>query len=484
MVQGPSATVAAVSAAVVAPLAGAGALGSAEFAEWSALLALISGGIYLVLGVLRMGWVSNFLSKAVLAGFIIGFAVGIVIEQLPNILGIAPSDGSYVEELVGTLGELGSVDLTTLAVGAVSLAILLVLRYSRPRWPRALIAVVVATAAASLFDLSAHGVAITGEVPTGLSDLGIPDIGGADIGKLALGALSVVFVGYSETLAAARAVATRHGYEIRPDQELIAQGTACAAAGFTGGFVSDGSLSKTSVADTAGQRTQLSSLINAGLVLLTLLLLASLFEELPAAALGAVVIDAMVGLLEVRTGRRYFRVNRADWFFFVAAMIGILCFGIIAGVVIGVVLSLLLLIGRASTPAVRVLGRRRGSDAYLDVERHEDLVDEPGVLVLRIDGPLFFANANRFRDAVRDRIERAPTPVRAVVLDAEAISQTDTDGADILSALAHELRGRKIAFVLARVESSVSDLWGRAGALDAIGRPTVHTVREAVDAVS
>jgi len=483
VVQGPSATVAAVSAAVVAPLAGSGALGTASFAQWSALLALISGAAYLLLGVLRMGWVSNFISRAVLAGFILGFSLGIVIEQLPKLLGVGATDGSYVEELVGTLGKLGATDAATLAIGAASLAILLVLRYTRPRWPRALIVVVLATAVSAALNLSEHGVAITGDVPTGLFELGVPGVGGGELGTLAVGALSVVFVGYSETLAAGRALADHHGYEIRPDQELIAQGTACAAAGFVGGFVNDGSLSKTTVADAAGQRTQLASLLNAGMVLLTLLFLASLFDDLPGAVLGAVVIDAMVGLIRLGEGRRYFRVSRADWVFFAAAMIGILCFGIIAGVAIGVVLSLLLLIGRASTPPVRVLGRRSGSDAYLDVARHDDLVPDPGVLVLRIDGPLFFANANRFRDAVRDRLARSREPVRALVLDAEAISQTDTDGADALSALAHELRGRGIAFALARVESSVSDLWRRAGTLDAVGRPTFHTVREAVEAV-
>jgi MFS superfamily sulfate permease-like transporter len=383
------------------------------------------------------------------------------------------------------LGELGDVSLTTLVVGAVSLAILLPLRYLRPRWPRALLVVVLTTGAASLLDLSDHGVAVTGNVPTGLFSIGIPNIDSGDLGKLVVGALAVVFVGFSETLAAGRAMAARHSYEIRPDQELIAQGVANGAAGFVGGFVNDGSLSKTSVADAAGQRTQMASLINAGLVLLTMLLLAGLFEQLPAAALGAVVIDAMVGLITLADGRRYYRINRSDWIVFVAAMAGILFFGIIAGIAIGVVLSLLLLIARASNPAVRELGRRPGSDAYLDLTRHDDLATTPGLLVVRIDGPLFFANANRFRDRVLELIDAAPEPVAAVVIDAEAVSQTDTDGADVLARLAAELRPRGIEIALARVESGVSDLWRRAGTIEAIGGPerVFHTVKEAVDGV-
>ncbi len=483
VIQGPSATVAAVSTAIITPLVGAAAIGTEKAVPWAAALALVAGVVYLVLGVLRMGWVSNFLSRAVLAGFIFGFAIGIVIDQVPKLLGTDAVDGSYAQELWNVLGELGDVSSTTLVVGAVSLAILLPLRYLRPRWPRALLVVVLTTAAASVLDLADHGVAVTGNVPAGLFSIGIPDVDAGDLGKLVVGALAVVFVGFSETLAAARAMAAKHSYEIRPDQELVAQGVANGAAGFVGGFVNDGSLSKTSVADAAGQRTQMASLLNAGLVLLTMLLLAGLFEQLPSAALGAVVIDAMLGLITLADGRRYYRINRSDWIVFVAAMAGILFFGIIPGIAIGVALSLLLLIARASTPAIRQLGRRAGSDAYLDLSRHDDLETTPGLLVVRVDGPLFFANANRFRDRVLELIDGASEPVAALVIDAEAVSQTDTDGADVLTRLAAELRPRGIEIALARVQSGVLDLWRRAGTIDAIGGPqrVFHTVKEAVD---
>ena len=483
VVQGPSATVAAVSTAIITPLVGAAAIGTDKVVPWAAALALVAGGVYLLLGVLRMGWVSNFLSRAVLAGFIFGFAIGIVIDQAPKLLGVPSTDGSYVEELVHMIGELGDVSLTTLVVGAASLAILLPLRYLRPRWPRALLVVVLTTGAASLLDLSDHGVAVTGNVPTGLFSIGVPDVDAGDLGKLVVGALAVVFVGFSETLAAGRSMAAKHSYEIRPDQELIAQGVANGASGLVGGFVNDGSLSKTSVADAAGQRTQMASLLNAGLVLLTMLLLAGLFEQLPGAALGAVVIDAMVGLITLADGRRYYRINRSDRIVFVAAMVGILFFGIIPGIAIGVALSLLLLVARASNPEVRELGRRPGSDAYLDLSRHDDLTTTPGLLVVRIDGPLFFANANRFRDRVRELIESASDPVAGLVIDAEAVSQTDTDGADVLTELAGELRPRGISIALARVESGIADLWRRAGTIEAIGGPerVFPTVKEAVD---
>jgi sulfate permease, SulP family len=484
LVQGPSATVAAVSTAVITPLAGASVIGTDGAAKWAAALALAAGAVYLALGVLRMGWVSNFLSKAVLGGFILGFAIGIVIDQAYKLLGVPQTDGSYLDELIGTIGNIGDTDLTTLAVGVGSLAVLLPLRYLRPRWPRALLVVALATLATSLLDLAGHGVAVTGSVPTGLFSIGMPGVGWSDVGSLLLGSLAVVFVGYSETLAAGRTAARAHGYEIDPDRELVAQGVASGAAGFVGGFVNDGSLSKTSVADAAGQRTQMASLLNAGLVLLTMLLLASLFENLPAAALGAVVIDAMLGLITFRDLRRYYRVNRPDWVFFMGAMIGILALGIIQGIVIGVTLSLLLLIARASNPGIRRLGRQPGSDAYLDVARHDDLEQPPGIVVVRVDGPLFFADANRFRDGVRATIASNRATLRAVVLDAEAISLTDTDGADALIDLAQELHAHDVTLALARAESSILDLWRRAGVLDALGADrTFHTVAEAVAAI-
>ena len=293
-----------------------------------------------------------------------------------------------------------------------------------------------------------------------------------------------MFVGYSESLAAGRAMARKHGYEIDANQELIAQGMASGAAGFVGGFATDGSLSKTSVADAAGQRSQMASLINAGLILLTMLFLASLFEDLPSATLGAVVIDAMLGLVTLVEFKRYHRVNRADWVFFMGAGLGILCFGIIQGIVIGVVLSLLLLIARSSRTSVRELRRSPTTGTYHEAERHEGLEVVPGVLIARVDGPLFFADADRFRTTLEDLARRDVTP-GAVVLDAESIYLTDTDGADILSQVAEELDAQGTSLMLAAVHPPVLELWQRGGVIDAIGADAVfETVPDAVRAVT
>jgi SulP family sulfate permease len=484
LVEGPSATVGAVSAAVVAPIVGASAMGTSQAVGWTAALALATAALYVVLGVLRMGWVSTFLSRAVMAGFILGFSIGIVIDQSAKLLGVDVPSGTYAQELVHTVGKLPDASATTLAVGAGSLALLLGMRYRLPRWPRALIVMALAIAAVVVLDLSDHGVAITGHVPTGLFSVGLPGVGWSQTTALAVGALSVIFVGYSESLASSRTMALKHGYEIDPNQELVAQGVACGASSLVGGFVVDGSLSKTSVAEAAGQRSQMASFINAAFILLTIVLLAGLFDHLPSATLGAVVIDAMVGLITFADLRRYLRVNRADWVFFMGAGLGILFFGIIQGILIGVVLSLLLLIARSSRTSVRRLGRDPDSGAYHALARSEGLDTIPGVVVVRVDGPLFFADAERFRLRVQELAHQDGLP-RAVVIDADAIHLTDTDGADVVIQIARELLAEGVAVALAEAHPPVLALWRRAG-LDVVvpGDRVFETVDAAVSAVA
>jgi high affinity sulfate transporter 1 len=484
VVTGPSATVAAVSFAVVAPIVGEAAMGTEDAVAFTAALAVTASVLYIALGLARMGWVSNFLSRAVMEGFIVGFAVGIIIEQSYKLFGVDKVEGTYVQELIGTLKQIPDTNMTTLAVGATSLTLLLLGRYLAPKLPRALIVTVLAIAAVGALDLAADGVSITGKVPTGLFTVGLPGVGWSELGTLIVGALSIIFVGYSESLASGREMASKHGYRINADQELIAQGAACGAAGLVGGFVVDGSLSKTSVADAAGQRSQMASLVDAVLVLATILFLASLFENLPSATLAAVVIDAMIGLIRFGPMKRYYHVNRPDWVFYVAAGLGILFFGIIQGIVIGVVLSLLLLVARASRPAARRLGFDPTSGTYLDPRRHEGVQEIPGVLVVRLDGPLFFADAQGFHDELMGMVS-ATDHVTAVVIDGDAISQSDTDGADIVITIAKELRASDVSLSFARVDQEIRELWRRAGVMEAVGPERFFpTVRAAVDAVT
>ena len=480
LVQGPSAAVCAVSAAVVTPLAGAKALGTSGAVGWTAALAITTGLAYLALGLLRMGWVSTFLSKAVMAGFVLGFAarhrdrpdaraarrvgpqrvlpVGAVGHD-PGDPGHEPRDARGRRRLAGAPARHAPAAAALAADAHRRGAGDRRVERAGPRRPRG----------------RHHR-----QRADGLFSVGLPGVGFADATALVVGAFSIVFVGYSESLAAARSMARKHRYEIDVDQELIAQGFACGAAGLVGGFATDGSLSKTSVADVAGQSSQVASLVNAVLILLTMLFLAGLFESLPGATLAAVVIDAMIGLITFVEWRRYYAVNRADWLFFMGAGLGILAFGIIQGILIGVILSLLLLIWHASHTSIRELRYDPASGAFHAASRHEGLAALPGVLILRVDGPLFFADADRFRDRVRALLHARPD-TRRLVIDADAIHLTDTDGADTIADAAATLKERGITLALVGLHPPVQALWKRAGVFDVVGdHATFDTIAEAV----
>jgi SulP family sulfate permease len=480
VVTGPSATVAAVSFSVVSLLASAG---SPNFVAYSAVLALAAAVVYIALGALKMGWIANFLSTAVLGGFVFAFGIGLIIDQSHKLLGVPGGDGTYMQKLWSTLKQLPDTSGTTLAVGLGALALLLVLRRFAPTWPRALIAVVLGIAVSSLLDLTTHGVAIVGHVPTGLPSVGVPHFAWSDLPTLLVGGLAVIFVGFSESLASAREAASRHGYEIDVSQEMVAQGAANGAAGLLGAFAVDGSLSKTAVADLAGQRTQLASLFTAGFIVLTLLFLAGVFEALPDAVLGAVVIDAALGLIKVPQLKRFRATSLTDFAAYVAAGLGLLFVGVLAGIVIGVVLSLLLLVAVASRSPVRQLGLDPVHNVYVDTERHPEALVPEGIVVARLDGPLFFADASNFRAAVLDLVARSEP--RALVIDLEAAATIDLDGADVLAKLDRELAGREVVVGLAHVHGDQLELLRKAGALEAIGAERLFpSVREAVAALS
>lgn len=481
LITGPSATVAAVSFSIITLFAVSP--NSPEWVALTAALALAAGLVYVLLGLLRMGWISNFLSKAVLEGFIFAFGIGLMVDQSHKLLGVSKVDGSYWDMLVGTIGELPQTNLYTLAVGLGALLLLLLMRRFAPKLPRALIVVILGILVATVLPLSAeHGVKIVGAVPTGLPALAVPVAPVADWPTLLAGALAVIFVGFSETLAAGREVAAKHDYEIDVSQEMVAQGAACGLAGVMGGYVVDGSLSKTTVADLAGQKTQMASIFTAGFILLTILLLAALFTNLPQAVLGAVVIDAAIGLVKVPVLRRVRATNRVDFAAYVAAGLGLFFIGVLAGVVIGVVLSLLLLIWAVSKSPVRRLGLDVQENAYVNIQTHPDALAPEGVLVVEIAGPLFFADAAPFRQTVLELA--ADQPPHAVVIDLGSATQMDMDGAEVLAKLHEELGRKSIKVVLARVREQERDLLRKIGTEAEVGAENFHlTVRAAVAAV-
>jgi high affinity sulfate transporter 1 len=480
LITGPSATVAAVSFSVISLLSTEPQ--SADWISLTAALAAVTALVYILLGLLRMGWISNFLSTSVLEGFIFAFGIGLIVDQSHKILGVPKVDGSYWQVLVGTIQELPQTNVATLIVGAAAIVLLLLMRRFLPRWPRALIVVALGILLATVVPLSAdYGVKIVGPVPTGLPTVALPAIPWSDITTMVLGALAVVFVGFSETLAAARNVASKHNYEIDASQEMVAQGMATGASSLLGGYVVDGSLSKTTVADLAGQKTQMASLLTAVFILLTVLFLAGLFTNLPEAVLGAVVIDAAIGLVKVPVLKRVRNTSGLDFAAFVAAGLGLFFIGVLAGVVIGVVLSLLLLIWKASKAPVRRMGYDAKENVYVDADKHPEAVQADGVVVAELAGPLFFADAAPFRESVLDMVEET---TRAVVVDLGSTNLIDMDGAEVLTKMHEELGRRNVKLVLARVADNELGILGKSGALQTIGEEHVYvTVRHAVAAV-
>jgi high affinity sulfate transporter 1 len=489
LVTGPMAATAALSAAAVGDLA---AGGTDEFLQLTITLGLVVGILALAAGLARLGFLASFISEPVLKGFIVGLALTIIVGQLPKLFGVPKGEGDFFEQLWDLLGNLGDTSGLTLLVGLLSLALVVGLKEYVPVVPGSLIAVLLGIAAVHLFDLDQHGVEIVGDIQSGLPSFGLPDVAAHRYLDVAPAAIGVMLVGFAESLGAAKTYAARNHYEIDVNRELIGLGAANLGSGLSSGMVVNGSLSKTAVNASAGARSQLSGLAVAALTVVTLLFLTGLFEDLPEATLAAVVIAALVELVDVRAlvalyrlhtkglGRIYGIAARPDFIAAIAAMLGVLVFDTLPGLFIGIAVSLLLLLYRASRPNVAILGRVPGVPGqYTDVARHPENEPVPGIVVLRPESGLFFANA----DAVRDHIRGAVTPdTTGIVLDAATMPYIDVTAATMLGELASDLERDGIRFVLARDIGQVRDLIGRTGAGGVLR--AYPTVEEAVEALT
>jgi sulfate permease, SulP family len=477
---GPSSSLAAVAGGAVVVTG----LGGEQAAQLVAAIALATGLLFLLLAFLRMGWIASFLSKAVVTGFLAGAAIDVVVGELPKLTGTSAEGDNAWRELGSWLGSLGDMQWTTLLVGVMALAVILGLRRLAPAVPGALVLVTGGLLASSLFDLGAHGVALVGDVPSGLPAPELPDLGLIldHYATVTIAAIALLLIGFSQTAGDARAFAARHRYRIDVDQESVAQGMANVGAGVLQGMPVSTSLSASSLNESAGARTQVASLVTGGLVLATLLVLAPLFSDLPKAVLGAVIIDAVVfGMIDVRELRRLYRVTRFDFWIAVAAIIGVLSAGVLAGVVVGVVLSLGWLVYVATRPPMPLLGRQAGTQVFRDLD--ENPADEtfPGIAVLRMDGGLFFATAEALEDRIRELAQDGDQ--RALVLDLEGVNFVDSQGAAKVTEI-HELtEADGVELRLARVKPHVYAVLEADGIIDRIGADHIHgNVHRAVEA--
>ena len=478
---GPSSGLAAVAASAVAT---AGLTDPGDIATFVAGLTLISGLLFLLLAVLKMGWIAQFLSRAVVTGFLFGAAIDVVIGELPKITGTDTSGSNSFQELVSWFGTLGEIHPTTLVVGVVSLVVVFGIKTVAPRIPGALVLVVGGLLASYLFDFGARGVALVGDVPSGLPTFGIPSpslmLEHADTAAVA--AVALMLIGFSQTAGDARAFAAKHRYQIDVNQESVAQSAANIGSGVLHGMPVSTSLSASSLNDHSGAKTGLASITSGVTVLLTLLFLAPLFSQLPKPVLGALIIEAVVmGMMNLPEMRRIYRVQKFDFWVAIAAIIGTLAFGVLAGVIIGIGLSLLWLVAVATHPRMAVLGREAGTQVFRDVVENPDDVQIPGVVILRLDGGLFFATADALGDKVRAVIQ-APD-VRCVVLDCEGINFLDSQGSASIDDLLVLCSQADVTLRLARVKPAVRATLEREGTIERLGSEHVHgNVHRAVEA--
>ncbi len=476
---GPSSSLAAVagSAVVITGLSGGAA------AQLVAAIALVTGVLFLLLAVFRMGWIAQFLSKAVVTGFLAGAAVDVVIGELPKLTGTSADGDSAWRELASWLGSLGELHWTTFLVGIGALAVILGLRFLAPAVPGALVLVAGGLVAAAVFDLGAHGVALVGEVPRGLPSPEMPDLElwRDHYSTIGIAAFALLLIGFSQTAGDARAFAARHRYRIDVNQESVAQGMANIGAGVFQGMPVSTSLSASSLNESAGARTPVASLVTGGLVLATLLVLAPLFSDLPKAVLGAVIIDAVVfGMIDVGELRRLRRVARFDFWIAVAAFIGVLSAGVLAGVVIGVVLSLGWLVYVATTPPMPLLGREPGTHVFRDLQENPEDETFPGIAVLRMDGGLYFATSEALEERVRELIEDG---TRGLVLDLEGVNFVDSQGAAKVAEIRELAEADGVTLRLARLKPQVLAVLQADRIIDGIGADHIHgNVQRAVRA--
>jgi SulP family sulfate permease len=482
LVIGPEGSLATLVAAAILPLAVAG---SGNAAELAATLALLVAFCFAAAAVLRLGWIADYFSRPVLVGYIHGVAFVLIVGQLGKLLGLSIHASDPLPQLWEVVKELGSVSGATVAVSAVSLAVLFGLRRLVPKLPAALLVVVAAIALSWAFDFAAHGIAEVGKIPAGLPSFEIPGVSFSHIVQLVPAALGIFLVCFADEILTARSFAGKHNQSVRGSQELLAMGAASAAAGVTQGFPVGASGARTAVNDDMGARTQVAGLFAAAAVAVILLVLTGPVQYLPKAVLGAVIVVAAVGLIDPQAWRSLAAVDPVE-----VAIAGVttgcvIVFGVLAALVVAVGLSIIDTVRRSARPHDAVLGWDARLGRYADVSLHPSAHVTQGVVVYRLDDRLFFANARYFKGRVREAIRAAPPTVSWLVLDADAITHVDSTGLDALTDVAKDLKRDEITLVVARLRTRMQEQLKDAGVMDVIGPghlyPTVHAAVEACE---
>jgi sulfate permease, SulP family len=472
VIVGPDAGIAIIVASALAPFAAGQDV--ARYMALAGVLALLVGIVLIAGGFAKIGFIADFVSEPVLSGYIIGAAGIMIASQVGKLFGISLENDDFFPKIWELITKLDQTHRLTFLIGLLLIAILLVLRRIAPKAPGAFIVLVISTAASAIFKLDQHGVATLGAIPAGLPALTIPSISAGDIRALFPASLGVALLAFSEGALTARVFAEKRGEAFDADQELLAFGAANLGAALTQGFPVGVSQTRTLVNDASGGKSQVVSLIAAVVLGLFLLFFTRLLEPLPSVALGAIVVVAALGLIKLQPLRELAHVDRVELAISIVALLGVLVFGILEGILVAVALSLLLLLARITNPHDALLVRVEGGDLVQAA---------PGLIVYRFDAPLFFANAPRFQERVKGLAERADAAIRCVVVDVEPAGILDTTAAAMLIALRAELLRHGIALTLARVSSELNERLRRTGATEAFGEQNLFSsLHEAVEA--
>jgi high affinity sulfate transporter 1 len=440
--------------AAVAPLAGGDPV---RYAALAGGLTLLAGAILLIAGVARLGLIADFLSEPVLLGYQAGLALVVIASQLPRLVGLQVEAESTLGRFYEVLRGLPDISIPTSLIGLATLAIVILVRRWRPAVPGALFALVVFAVAAYAFDLASHGVAVLGEIPSGFPQIAIPDVGWGDLRSLLPAAAAISLLAAADTLVSSRAFAVRGGYAVDANRDLVGLGTANLSSAVSGGITISASAARTAVAESVGSKSQVAGLTAAVLMVVVLLVLTGPLSYVPVAALAAIVIAAVLRLIEISALRTLYIVRRVEFVIALAAMAGVVAVGVLEGVVIAMGLSLLDFLWRTSRPHDAVLGWVPGRAGCHDVVRVKDAATVAGVLVYRFDAPLFYANAEQFRSRVRALVRRHHD-TRVVVLDASAIADIDVTAGRMLGELRDELEARDVRLVVAHPVGELYDL--------------------------
>jgi SulP family sulfate permease len=479
LVVGPEGTLAALTAVTVAPLADGD---PARYLTLAAALAVVMSVVLILGGLIRLGFMADFFSKPVLLGYVNGIALTIIASQLGKLLGVSISEQDFFPILWELVREVGDVHGATVVLSAALLVLALALRHYTPMIPATLVVLVAAILVSEVLTLEDEGVTVVGEIESGLPSLGWPDVRLADVTELLLPACALALVAFADTIASARTYANKNGYEVDANRELVGLGGANLASGVSGAFPVSASSSRTALNDAAGGRTQVMGLATAAFVAVIALFATAPIEALPKAALGVVLVLAALALLDVHSIWRLRRVRAAEVGLALATVLGVLVLGVLGGLMFAIGLSIAVFVYRSVRPHDAVLGAVDDVDGYHDLSRYENAQTVAGLVVYRFDAPLFFANAEHFRQQVL-ALAAAEPPPKWLLINAEAFVYVDATAVDMLEQLADELSLRGITLGFARLKGRQRDIFEKTG-LTRLVRPEYFfpSVRAGVDA--